>query len=156
VLTSCGTLNAKGGLYYSIGPFTAPGTLILTTSGASNCQLGSDTLLALFDITYRPQQSPAPTCISYNDDSIGSYCSSIRFQVGRAYVRTNTSSGGQLLVRVGLYNDATTAVFKQAITFTTSYTCTTPAPASKLPLVPATLPSLAPQQKRKAGAPPSG
>jgi hypothetical protein len=118
-----------GGLYYSIGAFPEPGTLILATSGANRCLAGSDTLMALFDNTCScAPQLPAPTCLPYNDGTTGSCRSSYSFQASQAYVHTNSTSGGQLLASVGPYSDVKTAVFKQAITFSASYTCGQAAP----------------------------
>jgi hypothetical protein len=155
VLTPCGTFYGKGGFYYSIGPFAAAGTLTLVTSGANNCQSGSDTVIALYDNTAVPT---APTCISYNDDFTG-WCSSYSFNVTQAYV----TQGRKFLIRVGLFNDVQVpAVFRQAITFKASYTCTsaparvaptTRGPPAKLAPIPTVLPSPTPKLKKTVTKP---
>jgi hypothetical protein len=146
----CGTTNGKGGFYFSIGPFTAAGTLSLGTSGTNNCQSGSDTVISLYDNTAVPV---APTCISYNDDFTG-WCSFYSFSVTPLHV----STGRKFLVRVGLYNDVNSpAVFNQAITFNAAYTCTsaparvaptTRGPPATLAPIPAMLPSPTPKLKK--------
>jgi hypothetical protein len=118
MLANCGAINANGGLYYSIGPFTAPGTLNLTTSGTNSCTLGGDTLVALYDNAV----PTAPTYISYSTNYSGGACSSYSFQVTQAHV--NAKGGKKLLVGVGMYNnDAANAGFNQTITFSASYIC---------------------------------
>jgi hypothetical protein len=151
----CGTLFSKGGFYYTIGPFTAAGTLNLVTAGANNCWSGSDTLIALYDNTAAPV---APYCISYNDDFTG-YCSFYRFQLTQAHV----NQGRKFIIRVGLYNDVRfPAVFNQTITFNASYTCTsspvrtaqtTRGPPAKLAPIPAMLPSPTPKLNRTVTKP---
>jgi hypothetical protein len=52
VLSPCtGTSASKGGFYYSFGPFAGVGTLTISTSGASACHSGSDTVLAMYRTT---------------------------------------------------------------------------------------------------------